>query len=73
MNNTNSEYKKKQELSITLNNVDKELNNNRDKIKTLTENNKALSLRVSTLEKKIDKKDTNLILVSNCSCFFQKK
>lgn len=62
-----------QELSVTLNNVDKELNNNRDKIKTLTENNKALSLRVSTLEKKIDKKDTNLILVSNCSYFLQKK
>lgn len=73
VNNTNSEYKKKQELSVTLNNVDKELNNNRDKIKTLTENNKALSLRVSTLEKKIDKKDTNLILVSNYSCFLQKK
>ena len=42
----------KQELSITLNNVDEEINNNRDKIKTLTENNDALSLRVASLEKK---------------------
>lgn len=54
VNNTNSEYKKVQELSITLNNVDNELNNNRDKIKMLTENNEALSLRVSTLENKIN-------------------
>lgn len=57
VNDTNSEYWKMKELSITLNNVDDELNNNRDKIKTLTENNNALNLRVSTLEKKIDKKD----------------
>ena len=41
VNNTNSEYKKMQELSIILNNVDEELNNNRDKVKTLTENNEA--------------------------------
>ncbi|MBR3230310.1 MAG: plasmid recombination protein [Bacilli bacterium] len=60
VNNTNLEYKKVQELSITLNNVDEELNNNRDKIKTLTENNNALSLRVSTLENKIDKKDEEI-------------
>ena len=60
VNSTNSDYKKVQKLSITLNNVDEELNNNRDKIKTLTENNNALSLRVSTLEDKIDKKDEEI-------------
>lgn len=57
VNDTNSEYRKMKELSITLNNADDELNNNRDKIKTLTENNNAFNLRVYTLEKKIDKKD----------------
>ena len=60
VNETNTEYNKIQELSVTLNNVDEELNNNRNKIKTLTENNNALSLRVSTLEKKINKKDTEI-------------
>lgn len=55
------EYKKMKELFITLNNIDDdELNNNRDKIKTLTENNNAFNLRVSTLEKKIDKKDDEI-------------
>lgn len=56
VNASNSEYKKMKELTITLNNVDDELNNNRDKIKTLTEKNNTLNLRVSTLEKKMDKK-----------------
>ncbi len=39
-------------LSHTLNNVDTELKENRDKIKALTENNEALSLKVTTLSKK---------------------
>lgn len=60
VNDTNNEYKKVKELSITLNNVDEELNSNRDKIKTLTENNDALSLRVSSLEKKIDSKNAEI-------------
>ena len=60
VNDTNFEYKKVQKLSITLNNVDEELNSNRDKIKTLTENNDDLSLRVSSLKKKIDKKDAEI-------------
>ena len=60
VNDTNNEYKKVKELSITLNNVDDELNSNRDKIKTLTENNDALSLRVSSLEKKINSKDAEI-------------
>ena len=49
-----------QDLSITLNNVDEELNINRDKIKTLTENNDAFPLRVSSLEKKINSKDAEI-------------
>lgn len=49
-----------QELSITLNNVDTELQENREKIKTLTENNNALSLKVKTLTKNIEKKDNEI-------------
>ena len=37
VNSTNDEYKKMQELSITLNNVDAELQENREKIKILTD------------------------------------
>ena len=57
VNSTNDEYKKMQELSITLNNVDAELQENREKIKILTENNNVLSLKVKTLTKNIEKKD----------------
>lgn len=49
-----------QELSITLNNVDTELQENREKIKILTENNNALSLKVKTLTKNIEKKDNEI-------------
>ena len=44
-------------LSNTLNNVDKELKENREIINTLTENNEALNLRVNTLTNKITEKD----------------
>lgn len=57
---TNGEYKKIQMLSITLNNVDNELKDNREKIKVLTENNSALGFKVSTLEKNIEDKDNQL-------------
>lgn len=60
VNSTNNEYKKMQELSITLNNVDTELQENREKIKILTENNNALSLKVKTLTKNIEKKDNEI-------------
>ena len=60
VDNTNNEYKNIQELSIILNNVNNELQENRNKIKTLTENNEALNLRVSTLEKKVDTKDKEI-------------
>lgn len=57
---TNEEYKKFQMLSITLNNVDNELKDNREKIKVLTENNSALDIKVSTLKKNIEDKDNQL-------------
>lgn len=60
VNDTNNDYKKIKELSIALNNVNDELNDNKEKIKILTENNIALSLRVSTLEKQVDKKDKKI-------------
>lgn len=44
-------------LSNTLNNVDKELKENREIINTLTENNEALNLRVNTLTNKITEKE----------------
>lgn len=57
---TNDEYKKIQTLSVTLNNVDTEIKKNRDKIKTLTENNEALTLRVENLTKNIKSKDNEI-------------
>lgn len=57
---TNDEYKKVQTLSVTLNNVDTEIKENHNKIKTLTENNEALTLRVETLTKNIKNKDKEI-------------
>ena len=54
---TNKDFKKTEMLSVTLNNVDTELQENREKIKILTENNKALTLKVDTLSKNIDNKN----------------
>ncbi len=47
-------------ISITLNNVDTELQENINKIKILTENNKALSLKVDTLSKNLDNKNKEI-------------
>ncbi len=58
----NKDFKKIEMLSITLNNVNTELQKNREKIKTLTKNNKALSLRVDTLFKNIDNKNNEMNL-----------
>ena len=55
VDSTNKEYKKMQKLSVTLNNVDTELRDNREKIRILTENNDALNIKVKSLEKKVDK------------------
>ena len=60
VNTTNDEYKKMQKLSVTLNNVDTELQENKEKIKILTENNKALNIKVKSLEKKIDKQEDEI-------------
>lgn len=46
-----------QKLSVTLSNVDTELQENREKIKILTENNDALNIKVKSLEKKVDKQN----------------
>lgn len=46
--NTNKEYKNIQKLSTTLTNVDYNIKENNKKIKILTENNKALELRVKS-------------------------
>ena len=57
---TNKDFKKTEMLSVTLNNVDTELQENREKIKILTENNKALSLKIDTLSKNIDNKNKEI-------------
>ena len=57
---TNKEYDKIQTLSNTLINVDKQLKDNQNKIKTLTENNKALNLRVNTLNDTIREKNKEI-------------
>lgn len=57
VNDTNNDYKNMKRLSNTLNNVDKELKENRDIINTLTENNESLNLRVNTLTNKLTEKE----------------
>ena len=65
VDNTNKEYDKIQTLSNTLTNVDDQIKDKNDKIKTLTENNEALSLRVKTLEKNNKEKDNEIISLKN--------
>lgn len=62
---TNKDFKKTEMLSATLNNVDTELQENREKIKILTENNKALTLKVDTLSKNIDNKNKEIKELKN--------
>ncbi len=57
---TNNEYKNIQTLSITLNNVDTQIQENQKEIQTLTENNEALQLRVDTLIKNNKVKDKQI-------------
>lgn len=61
----NKDFKKTEMLSVTLNNVDTELQENREKIKILTENNKALTLKVDTLSKNIDNKNKEIKELKN--------
>ena len=57
VDNTSKEYDKIQTLSNTLVNAHEQLKDKNNKIKTLTENNKALNLRVKTLNDTIIEKD----------------
>ena len=65
VDNTNKEYDKIQTLSNTLTNVDVQIKDKNKKIKTLTENNEALSLRVKTLEKSNNEKNKEIISLKN--------
>ena len=56
VNNTNNDFKKVKDLSVSLSNIEDKINENI----ILTENNKALNLRVSVLENKIDKQDKKI-------------
>ena len=49
-----------QKLSITLNDVETELKENREKFKILTENNDALNIKDKSLEKKVDKQEDEI-------------
>ena len=65
VDNTSKEYDKIQTLSTTLTNVDVQIKDKNKKIKTLTENNEALSLRVKTLEKSNNEKDKEILSLKN--------
>ena len=65
VDDTNKDFKKTEMLSVTLNNVNTELQENREKIKILTENNKALTLKVDTLSKNIDNKNKEIKELKN--------
>lgn len=60
VDNTNKEYDKIQNLSNTLTNVDEQFKEKDKTIKTLTENNTALTLRVKTLNNNIKEKDNEI-------------
>ena len=60
VDNTNDEYDKIQTLSNTLINANEELENKDKQIKTLTENNKALNLRVDILNNTIKEKNNEI-------------
>ena len=57
VDSTNLEYKKMQKLSITLNDVDTELKENREKIQLLTENNDALNIKVKSFAKRLSEQE----------------
>ena len=60
VDNTNKEYDKIQTLSNTLVNAHEQLKDKNNKIKTLTENNEALNLRVKTLNDTIKEKNNEI-------------
>jgi len=60
VNDTSKEYDKMQTLSNTLVNAHNQLKDKNNKIKTLTENNEALNLRVKALNDTIKEKDNEI-------------
>ena len=60
VNEINKDFKQFELLSTTLNNVDNELKENKEKIKILSENNKALSLKVDTLSTNLENKNNEI-------------
>ena len=60
VNDTSKEYDKIQTLSNTLVNANEQLKDKNNKIKTFTENNDALNLRVKTLNDTIKEKDNEI-------------
>lgn len=60
VDNINKEYDKIQTLSTTLTIVDEQIKDKNDKIKTLTENNDALNLRINKLNILIKDKDNEI-------------
>ena len=65
VNNTSKEYDKIQTLSNTLVNAHEQLKDKNNKIKTLTENNEALNLRVKTLNDMIKEKDNEILFLKS--------
>ena len=60
VDDTNKQYYKIQNLSTTLTNVDDQIKDKNNKIKTLTENNEALNLRINKLNNLIKEKDEEI-------------
>lgn len=70
---TNIEYQNINELSITLNNVNEELTENKNKIKYLTESNSALNIRIDNLKENISKKDIEITELKEENTSLKKK
>lgn len=60
VDNTSKEYDKIQTLSTTLINMDEQIKDKNDKIKTLTENNDALNLKINKLNSLIKDNDNEI-------------
>lgn len=65
VNDTSKEYDKIQTLSNTLVNANEQLKDKNNKIKTFTENNDALNLRVKTLNDTIKEKDNEISILKS--------
>ena len=70
---TNIEYQNINELSITLNNVNEELTENKNNIKYLTESNNALNIKIDNLKENISKKDIEITELKEENTYLKKK